>query len=392
MIKLALVGLGKMGMSHLAIANAHPDVDVVGVCDPSGYVMSVLGKYTGLSVYDTFDDLLATGTDVDAVVISTPSFLHSAQVRQCLELGIHVFCEKPFCLDPADSSALAELAAERSLVTQVGYHNRYVGAFGEVKRLLDSGAIGTVSHALAEAYGPVVLKPAGGTWRNDAAKGGGSMYDYAAHPMNLLNWYFGDVQAARGSVLNSVFSSGIDDEVFATLFFDGGVTGQLSVNWSDESQRKMTTSIKVWGTHGKIVADRQEVQVYLREGAPTLDGYQQGWNVKYTTELTDEVWYYLRGEEYSAQMADFIRRVQVGEVSGVNDFTRAAATDQAIAMMVADASGEVSGAGQVVTNVGQRPSRRARVLAVGRQAAGSAVRRTTKVARRVRKMTRGARR
>ena len=64
----------------------------------------------------------------------------------------------------------------------------------------------------------------------------------------------------------------------------------------------MTTRITVWGTAGRIFADRQECQVYLRDGAVAPEGYEQGWNVSYTTELTEPVWFYLRGEEYSAQI------------------------------------------------------------------------------------------
>ena len=90
--------------------------------------------------------------------------------------------------------------------------------------------------------------------------------------------------------------------MLSTLYFDGGKTAQLSVNWSDESYRKMTTRITIWGTAGRIFADRQECQVYLRDTATIPDGYEQGWNVRYTTELTEPVWFYLRGEEYSAQI------------------------------------------------------------------------------------------
>ncbi len=64
--------------------------------------------------------------------------------------------------------------------------------------LLDAGAIGEVTHVLGEAYGPVVLKPKGGTWRSRAAEGGGCLYDYAAHPINLLNWYLGEPTGVGG--------------------------------------------------------------------------------------------------------------------------------------------------------------------------------------------------
>jgi predicted dehydrogenase len=335
-ISVGVVGLGKMGISHLSMLRAHPDVTVAGVCDTSGYLLSVLGKYTGLATFSTMEAML-DAVELDAVAICTPSLLHADQVRAALRRGLHVFCEKPLCLDPADSRELARMAAERGVVTQVGYHNRFVGAFQEVKRLLDAGAIGTVTHALAEAYGPVVLKPKGGTWRTQRTAGGGCLYDYAAHPIDLLSWYFGEPLGVGGTMLGRVFSRETDDEVASTVYFPGNLSAQLSVNWSDESQRKMTTKITAWGTRGRIYADRQEVQVYLREGAEPPAGYTTGWNVRYTTGLTRPVWFYVRGEEYSAQLDAFVRRVAEGRTAGENTFASAAVADAVIAAMVTDA-------------------------------------------------------
>ncbi len=335
MIDVAVVGLGKMGLSHLSMIKTHPDVRLVGVCDATKYVLDVLAKYTGVAVYTDFATMLDQAKPA-AVIIATPTHLHAGMVRQALERGIHVFCEKPLFTDPAESAALTELAAERHLVTQVGYHNRFVASFREVRRLLDLAAIGTVHTALAEAYGPVVLKPAGRTWRSQRASGGGSLYDYAAHPLDLLTWYLGEPLGVTGSRLTSIFSAQIDDAVAATLHYPAG-TAQLCVNWSDESQRKMTTKITLWGTHGRIYADRQEVQVYLRDSAPVPEGYRVGWNVRYTTDLTEAPWFYLRGEEYSAQLDAFVQRVSAGALQGDNDFASATLTDRVIAAISADA-------------------------------------------------------
>lgn len=333
MIRLAVVGLGKMGLSHFSIANAHPRTDVV-VCDASGFMLDGIAKYSGRPAYRDFDDLLAKES-LDAMIIATPSRLHAPMVRKALERNIHTFCEKPFCLDWNESQALAALAAERNLVSQVGYHYRYVGAFREMKRIVNSGALGQITHVLAEAYGPVVLRPKGTTWRTDRAEGGGCLYDYAAHPINLLNWYFGEPSGASGTLLNSIFSADTDDEVYSTLTWDGGLSAHLSVNWSDESYRKMSTKITMTGTNGRLYADRQECQLYLREASEALPGYGPGWNVRYTTELTEEVGFYLRGEEYSAQIDDFVSAILDGGAT-VNDFASATATDKTIAMMLAD--------------------------------------------------------
>ncbi|PZQ87808.1 MAG: oxidoreductase [Leifsonia xyli] len=337
MIRVAVVGLGKMGLSHLAMIRAHPEVSVDAVIDSTGYILDVLGKYTGLRTFPDLEAAIAA-VELDAVLIATPTRFHAPLVRLALERGLHVFCEKPLTLSAAESAELASLAESSGLVTQVGYHNRFVAAFAEVKRLLDLGAVGRVTHMLAEAYGPVVLKSKGSTWRSKRTEGGGCLYDYAAHPLDLLSWYAGAPRAVGGTILGSVFSEDTEDEVFGTLYYDSGMHAQISVNWSDESFRKMTTRITVMGTAGRIEADRQEVRVYLREQAPAIEGYETGWNIKYTTELTDPVWFYLRGEEYSAQLDHFVRRVEGGEVTGLNSFASAAVTDRVLELLTIDAA------------------------------------------------------
>lgn len=334
MIRLAVVGLGKMGISHLAIANAHPETDVV-LCDSSNFVADVVAKYSGLPVHRDYAAMLAAG-GINAVIIATPSRLHAPMVRAAIEHGVHVFCEKPFCLDWRESGSLADLATQKGLVTQVGYHYRYVGAFREMKRIVDTGALGTITHALAEAYGPVVLRPKGSTWRTQQAEGGGCLYDYAAHPINLLNWCFGEPSDASGTILSSIFSAETDDEVYSTLHWDSGLSAHVSVNWSDESYRKMSTKITLTGTNGRLTVDRQECQLYLREAPAALPGYAKGWNVRYTTDLTEDVGFYLRGEEYSAQIEAFVAAVKAGGGATANDFASAAATDRTIGLMLAD--------------------------------------------------------
>lgn len=338
MVRIGVVGLGKMGLSHYAMLRANPDVEVVAVCDSFSYLLGILNKYTGVKTYTDHSRMLQK-EDLDAVVISTPTRLHAPMVRDALMSGVSVFCEKPFVLNPAEGEELVQLAQLKGLVSQVGYHNRFVGPFSEVKELLDSKAIGQVTHVLAEAYGPVVLRPKGGTWRSKPNEGGGCLYDYAAHPLNLVHWYLGAPNGVGGTILNSVFSGEIDDEVSSTLFYPDGCSVQLSVNWSDESVRKMTTRITLWGTTGRIYVDRQECQVYLRDNARVPDGYNAGWNTRYTTELTEPVRFYLRGEEYSAQLEAFVGRVADAQVDGTNDFRSAVQTDHCMAMMIEDAKG-----------------------------------------------------
>jgi hypothetical protein len=123
-----MVGLGKMGLSHLAIVRAHPEVELVAACDTTTYLTDILTKYSNLKCYASFDEMLAK-EQLDALLVATPSTLHAGMVGKALERGLHVFCEKPFVLDSNDGQKLVELADQKNLVTQVGYHYRFVGAF-----------------------------------------------------------------------------------------------------------------------------------------------------------------------------------------------------------------------------------------------------------------------
>lgn len=338
-VNVALVGLGKMGVSHLAIANASKRLKVSAVCDSFTLLGQMVEKHCNIPYVADYAEVLKR-PGLDAVIIATPTRFHDEMVRAALAQGLHVFCEKPMTLSAAVSEELAEEAVRRNLVCQVGYHNRFVGTFSEARRLIERGAIGRVRHVHAEAYGPVVLKPAVKTWRSQSDQGGGCLYDYAAHPINLMNWYVGRPLECIGSELAKQYSLEVEDAVYANLRFGQGVTGQVSVNWSDETMRKMTTKISVWGDGGKIVVDRQELQVYIGATGKAPAGYNDGWTVRYITELTPPIEYYLRGEEYSAQMEGFTTAVAEMQVACVNDFRSAAETDVTLEMIRARAMAE----------------------------------------------------
>jgi scyllo-inositol 2-dehydrogenase (NADP+) len=336
MIRAAIIGLGKMGLSHQSMVNVHPEIKLAAVCDSSGYVLDVLSKYTGVKTYTDYSKMLAE-EQLDCVFVATPSRYHAEIVTAALERNLHVFCEKPFALDPEIGYTLAGIAERKKRVNQVGYHYRFVAAFNEAKRLLDRQLIGELHHIRAEAYGPVVLRPKGATWRSQKSEGGGCLFDYSCHAIDLMNYLVGQPVAVSGTVLNSVFSNDVDDEIYSTLQFSKGFYGQLATNWSDESFRKMSMKLSIWGTNGRINVDRQELQVYLRSlPEPVEPHYNAGWNVRYTTELTKPVWFYVRGEEYSSQIDHFVQCIRTG-AAAISNFRSASDTSLIAQRMRADA-------------------------------------------------------
>ena len=329
MIRIALIGVGKMGLSHFSLISAHPEVEVVGICDSATYLTSTINKQLGVTTFKDHRKMFKE-CEMDGVIISTPNSSHFELAKMALESGIGVFLEKPLCLNPAESKELASLAESKGLANQVGYHNRFIGTFQEMRRLVKGGAIGEVYHVEGKAFGQVVIRPKSGlTWRSKKSEGGGCLHDYACHVIDLMNFFYEAPSRVKSAQLQSVFSSDIEDAVYATLEYQSGATGYLEANWSDQAYRKMSTTVTAYGTKGKIIADRQELRVYLTPGT-TFESLQDGWTTKYITELQKPVNFYMRGEEYSAQLDHFVDLIQKRDVSVETSFASAAATDLVI--------------------------------------------------------------
>ena len=332
MIKGAVIGLGKMGLSHAAIVGAHSDVEMVAVCDTSTLILDAFRKYSKVKTYTDYNKLFANET-LDFVVIALPTRFHYPVAKMALEQNIHVFCEKPFVLHTEEGEDLVRTANEKGLVNQVGYHNHFIGTFRQLKKLLEANVLGKLFHFSGEAYGPVVTKSKGDTWRSKPEEGGGCLYDYASHVINLIQEIISRPVEVRGTLLKQFYSAGVEDAVYSLLELKNGITGTLLVNWSDETYRKMSTSVMLQGEKGKIICDATELKIYLKEANPAL-GLEKGWTMKYITDYAIPVDFYLRGEEYSAQIDHFVCCIKNRQPSDVNTFEQALYTDKVVNMII----------------------------------------------------------
>jgi len=334
-LKGAIIGLGKMGLSHAAIVSAHPEVNMVSVCDTSSLILDAFKKFSTVKTYTDYQKMI----DVESpefVVIATPTKYHYPMVKYALNKGAHVFCEKPFTLTASQGKELMDLALSKGLVNQVGFHNQFIGTFRELKRLLNMNLLGELFHFSGEAYGPVVIKEKVGTWRSNPDEGGGCLYDYASHVINLIQEVIGRPEKILGTILKSIYSKGVDDAVYSLMKLKTGVSGTLLVNWSSETYRKMSTSLSVQGKKGKIICDATEIKIYLNK--PSLcEKLDKGWTIKYNTEFAIPVNFYLRGEEYSAQIDYFVDCIKENKQAQYNSFEQAYYTDQVIEMIVENA-------------------------------------------------------
>ncbi|UZO81458.1 Gfo/Idh/MocA family oxidoreductase [Aquimarina sp. ERC-38] len=302
MKNIGLIGIGKMGLSHLAIANQTPGIKVEAICDTSKQLLRVIEKNTSFQCFTDYKAMIKK-CSLDGVMILTPNSFHYDIAQYCLDQGLDIFVEKPLTLNYSTSKKLVASASNQNRKGQVGYVNRYNPVFQRVKTMIDGGVIGNVTNYINKMTGGVVLKENKG-WRNDYAKGGGCLHDYGPHCFDLSTYLFGTDVKVTSAVLKKIFSTNVDDAVYATLIHKDQVAGVNYINWSDSSVRKATNNVEIFGDKGKITAGKQEVSVFLNSANPKME-LQKGWNQLYITDENLDVAYYLRGEDFSRQLEDF---------------------------------------------------------------------------------------
>ncbi len=329
-LKLAIIGIGRMGITHYSIINSHPMVQIKAVADTSSLILSLLKKYKKeINIYTDYNQLFEK-EEIDAAIICTPPALHYPITLKAGKKGIHVFSEKPFTTDDIKSQELARLFNQKKIINQVGYVNRFNDVFRQVKQYIEKGAIGQIIRFKSEMYSKTITKSDDGkTWRATRENGGGAVYEVASHAIDLVNFLIGKPDKVTGSSLTSIFSKNVEDAVNATFLYKNGVSGTLNVNWSDESYRKPTNKIEIFGTKGKILADQHSLKIFLKEKLPEYN-LSNGWNSIYITDIFKSVPFYVRGNEYTAQLYHFINCILGVENTNKCSFDNAVDTHKVI--------------------------------------------------------------
>lgn len=334
-LKVGIIGAGRMGITHHCIVNSRADVTVAATADPSIVMNKLLGKYAGVKTYKDYKALLA-GETLDAVLVCTPPAVNHEVLRAVHAKGLHAFVEKPFTLSAAQGRELAGLFEAGRLVNQVGYVNRFNNVFAKTRAMLEDGLIGQIHRFRSEMYSSTIVREQGDEgWRSTHANGGGALYEMASHAIDLINFLFGKPDLVKGSSLSRVYSKAVEDIVSSTFLYRSGVSGSIYVNWSNSSFRKPTNKIEAFGEGGKLQADQHGMKIFLKE-ANAVYGLRAGWNQLYITDLFENVPFYLRGNEFTAQLYDFVDAIQAGGRATRCSFADAADTLGVIDAIFAD--------------------------------------------------------
>ena len=304
-VRIGIIGFGRMGITHYSIINTHPAVEMTAIADTSSMMLGLIKKYLpNTKMFEDYKDLLNSGL-VDAVIVCTPSVMHYDVCKMAAEKGISVFCEKPFTTSPVLAKELADIFEQKRLVNQVGYVYRFDVVFNKVKEMLGQQLIGKVCHANVQFLSSTISKiQREKGWRSKRENGGGATYEMGSHVIDLMEYFFGKPKRVIGTLMNQVYSEAVEDISEAQVEYDGGVTANIHVNWSEYTYRKPMLKMDIHGTAGKIQADLYGYRLYLREENKEL-GLPEGWTSVPMNMLPDPCPFYVRGTSFTKQLYEF---------------------------------------------------------------------------------------
>jgi predicted dehydrogenase len=142
MLRVAIVGCGKIADQHVAALRRIPDCRVVALCDRELLMARQLGERIGLEqCYADLTELLQS-TSPDVVHITTPPQSHFLLAQQCLEAGRHVYLEKPFTVTAKETETLLKLAEARRRQITAGHNYQFTLEMLEMRRLVQNGFLG----------------------------------------------------------------------------------------------------------------------------------------------------------------------------------------------------------------------------------------------------------
>ncbi|PCJ57066.1 MAG: hypothetical protein COA79_17195 [Planctomycetota bacterium] len=306
MLKIGVIGAGKMGLLHSAILNHNENCVISSISEPSDMILNSFKTFNSkIATYKNYEDMLSK-EDLDCIYITSPTHLHSEMAIKCLEGNKHVFLEKPLAINCSEAKPVLELSQRVDRSSMVGYMMRYIETFEKTKRLIDSGNIGRIINFNAKMQVAQIFSKGRG-WRSDPLKsGGGVVILQATHLIDLLCWYFGFPNKVQSN-FNNYYSEKLEDFCHCNFIYDDELTGSFFSSWSIFNKRLLETSIEIHGTNGQINVNDDTLQLYVHNDA---DEFKAGYFKWTKPELSTGVSIDVGGTHYTRQDNFFIQAIK----------------------------------------------------------------------------------
>jgi myo-inositol 2-dehydrogenase/D-chiro-inositol 1-dehydrogenase len=285
-IRFGLLGAGRIGKVHAKAVTGNPAAKLVAVSDAMAPAAQAIADQYGCEVRSI--DAIAAASDIDAVVICTPTDTHADLIEQFVKAGKAVFCEKPIDLSLARVKSCLETVRAHKGMLMVGFNRRFDPHFQAVRAEIDKGTIGAVEMVV------IISRDPGAPPEEYIARSGGIFRDMTIHDFDMARFLLGEEVAevsAMASVLvdPAIGAAGDSDSVQVMLRTASGKMAVIS------NSRRATYGydqrIEVHGSKGMAAAENQRpVSIEVATGAgytrpPLHDFFMTRYTEAYAAEI-----------------------------------------------------------------------------------------------------------
>jgi scyllo-inositol 2-dehydrogenase (NADP+) len=234
-VRVGILGFGRIGAEHAGWLERCADIRAVAIADVTP-ARREMARQRGLIACERFEELLAD-PNIDAILVSTPTSMHSEQASAALAAGKHVMVEKPIATNVEQARELAILAGNRGRILSVFHNRRWDSDFLTVKSAIDSGVFGKIINIESRlgqwesCVGPAA-KEYHPNWRNESAFGGGALFDWGSHFVDQIWQLMLPAKPIRvfAQLRQNVWSKDCDDFARVCIDFDNGAVGLVEIN------------------------------------------------------------------------------------------------------------------------------------------------------------------
>lgn len=223
MIKVAIIGMGKIGKTRAKTIKDNPHTELIAAYDIDS---KQLDEFDGIIKCSSVDEIFKI-QDLQAVVICTFNKYAPELTIKALEAGLHVFCEKPPARTSAELEAVRAVEEEKNLVLKYGFNHRYHHSVIEAKKLVENNIFGKLLW-MRGVYGKAGGNKFADNWRNDKDEsGGGILIDQGIHMLDLMRFFAGDFKDIKSMVQTNYWDIKVEDNAFALMQTESGVMATI---------------------------------------------------------------------------------------------------------------------------------------------------------------------
>jgi len=249
-LKVGVIGSGRIGKVHIEnIAVRISSAEVVAVADPFIDDARKFAEQFGIeAVSPDYKDVLSN-SEVEAVLICSPTDTHSQYIIEAAEAGKHIFCEKPIDLSLEKIQIILNAVEKAGVKLMVGFNRRFDPNFSKVKQMVKDGEIGDPHIMQITSYDPMP-PPA-----EYVAVSGGMFLDMTIHDFDMARFVVDsevkEVYAKANVLIDpAIGEAGDVDTAVTTLFFENGAIGTIAN--SRQAVYGYDQRLEVFGSEGMV--------------------------------------------------------------------------------------------------------------------------------------------